>query len=119
MDSSLAIKPAQNAPAARSARSQRARQAVATDLGADKAVAAAAQSEPSPAIASRPDALLRDLIADPQSREVIFRALDMDGRRRARGERDEEALRRRRAYDRTSVKGAAEPAARRRTDIEA
>jgi len=98
MDASPASKPAPNGPA-------------------DEAVVIAA-IELARTAASPSDPLSRTPVADPQSREVMFRALDQGPQQLARAQR-EEALRRRRAYDRTMARGERTREFRRRTDLRA
>jgi len=120
MDASLAVKPVAHMTAAGTARSDvpAVRQAVATDLGAAKAVAATTETLRTPLAATRSFALVRDFMADPQSREVMFRALGQGAYRLAR-ERREQALRRRQAYDGTLARGEPDRGLPERTDLQA
>jgi len=102
MDANFAIKPVSKVSAAGSERANAmpVRDAVATDLGGAKAVAAAARVEAAAPATTRTHPFAPDFIADPQSREVMFRALALSKGRPTRAER-EQALRRRHAYDRS------------------
>jgi hypothetical protein len=122
MDASFVTKPSPNVAASARPDPAPARQTVATELGAGKAVAAITEGQRAEAAASRSGSLIRTPVADPQSREVIFRTLDVGiqpGLTRMVRERREQALRRRRAYDRTLARGTPARDVRERTDFQA
>lgn len=101
MDTALTSKPP--APTAQAAfvrpDVQPVREAVATELAAPKAVTAAANAAPDNTVAKQPQAYTREIMIDPQSREVIFRVVDVRSRQVVRQVPDQ-ALLRMRAYTR-------------------
>ena len=90
MDTGLTLKPVTVA--------QVTRNAVATELAPVKAVTATSDTARTPVDG---DPRLREVILDPHSREVIYRAVDVRSRRVVR-RAPEEAMRRLRAYTRTT-----------------
>ncbi|MDB5600999.1 MAG: hypothetical protein JWN71_3043 [Xanthobacteraceae bacterium] len=75
------------------------REAVATELAAPKAVTAATDAAPANTASKQPQAYTREITIDPQSREVIFRVIDVRSRQVVRQVPDQ-ALLRMRAYTR-------------------
>jgi uncharacterized FlaG/YvyC family protein len=111
MDTALTSKP--SAPIATTAYvrpdAQPVREAVSTELAAPKAVtavtnAAASNATSSNDAAQRTAAFTREILIDPQSREVIFRVIDVRSRQVVRQVPDE-ALLRMRAYTRAMADG--------------
>jgi hypothetical protein len=99
MDTGLTLKPAASPAQTGGARSDpAARKAVATELAPAQTVTAANNTAPTPATE---DWRKRDIILDPHSREVIYRAVDVRARRVIR-QVPEEAMRRLRAYARAT-----------------
>jgi hypothetical protein len=100
MDTGLTLKPAASlAPTSDVRPEQAARNAVATELAPAQTVTAASNAARTPAPY---DPRIREIILDPHSREVIYRAVDVRSRRVVR-QVPEEAMRRLRAYARAPL----------------
>jgi hypothetical protein len=100
MDTGLTLKPAASLAQSGDARPDPvARKAVATELAPAQTVTAASNATATPAI---DDSRVRQIILDPHSREVIYRAVDVRARRVVR-QVPEEAMRRLRAYTRAAL----------------
>lgn len=83
---------------------QPVREAVATELAAPKAVTAVTDAAPGNTVAKQVAPFTREILIDPQSREVIFRVVDVRSRQVVRQVPDE-ALLRMRAYTRAIADG--------------
>jgi hypothetical protein len=95
MDTGLTLKAAAAAQVTDLRPDPAARSAVATELAPAKAVTATSNTAQTPV----DDARTREIVLDPHSREVIYRAVDVRARRVVR-RLPEEALLRLRAYAR-------------------
>jgi uncharacterized FlaG/YvyC family protein len=111
MDTALTSKPSAPVAAATFVRpdAQPVREAVQTELAAPKAVtavtnAASSNATSSNEVAQRAAPFTREILIDPQSREVIFRVVDVRSRQVVRQVPDE-ALLRMRAYTRAIADG--------------
>jgi hypothetical protein len=94
MDTGLTLKPA--ARTARTGPRPAVRNAVATELSPAQTVTAASDTAPAP-----DDPHVREIVLDPHSREVIYRAADVDSRAVIRQVPEEVKLRLR-AYTRAT-----------------
>jgi len=120
MDSGLTIQPATNVlqTSVTASAPAQAQRAVESDLSSAKAVQAAQNVEPPRNEAARAEDLFRhDIIIDPQSREVIFRVIDVRSRQVVRQVPDE-ALLRLRAYARAIADGSSVATAEHQADLE-
>jgi hypothetical protein len=94
-------------------------QAVRTELAAPRSVTAAEKIIPSRNNAARaPDAFAREVVIDPQTREVLFRVVDVRSRQVVRQVPDE-ALLRLRAYARALASGTSLSKVLSQADLEA
>jgi hypothetical protein len=120
MDAWLTIKPATNVlqtSVMQSAPAQ-VQHAVESDLSPAKSVTAAPNVAPQRNDAPRAEDLFRhDIIIDPQSREVIFRVIDVRSRQVVRQVPDE-ALLRLRAYARAVADGSSATEAEHQADLQ-
>jgi hypothetical protein len=93
--------------------------AVPTDLSPSKSVTASSASTPARNDVARPqDMLTHAVLLDPQSREVVYRVIDVRSRQVVRQIPDE-ALLRMRAYSRAIANGQTPQQAQSRADLQA
>jgi uncharacterized FlaG/YvyC family protein len=120
MESGLTIQPTTNVLQTSVAASTptQTQHAVESDLSSAKAVQATQNVAPANNNAARAEDLFRhDIIIDPQSREVIFRVIDVRSRQVVRQVPDE-ALLRLRAYARAIADGSSPAIAEHQADLE-